>query len=127
MAGDIVWINGPFPCGLFNDLKIFLECGLKDHLDEGERVEADDGYSGADPDYAKARSSVWHPERNNDKRNTVRARHETVNKRLKQFGALSSIFRHDARKHQSVFEAVAVLTQLSIDGGEPLFEISEYE
>ena len=58
--GDIVWVNGPFPCGLFPDLKIFMECGMKDNLDNGERVEADDGYAGADPEFTKTRSGIFH-------------------------------------------------------------------
>jgi hypothetical protein len=51
---------------------------------------------------------------------------ETVNKRMKQFGALLQVFRHDPRKHAIVFESVAVLTQLSIENGNPLFEINGY-
>lgn len=33
--GNIVWVNGPFPAGAFTDVKIFLEEGLADSLDEG--------------------------------------------------------------------------------------------
>ena len=49
LYGDIIWINGPFPCSQWPDIKIFLKGGLKDNLDPGERVEADDGYISADP------------------------------------------------------------------------------
>ena len=55
-TGHIAWINGPFPCGLFNDMKIFSKCGLKDELDENERVEADDGYKSYDPIFTKTRT-----------------------------------------------------------------------
>ena len=54
----------------------------------------------------------------------VRSRHETVNKRMKQFGCLRQPFRHhDFAKHSSCFRAVAVLTQVAIEFGETLFEV----
>jgi hypothetical protein len=53
----------------------------------------------------------------------VRAHHETVNKRFKQWSCLLSRFRHDIGKHGDVFRCVAVLTQLAIENGEPLFEV----
>ena len=42
-TGDIVHINGPFPCGNFPDLKIF-RAKLKGMLEDGEMVEANRGY-----------------------------------------------------------------------------------
>ena len=92
LTGDILWFNGPFACGIWSDWKIFSEGGLKSSLEPNERVEADDGYQHGDPEFVKSKSGIFHE--NNGIRNTVRARHETVNKRLKQFGALSSVFRH---------------------------------
>ena len=44
-AGLLVWINGPFPAGSYNDIKIFNQC-LSHLLEPGERVEADEGYRG---------------------------------------------------------------------------------
>ena len=55
--------------------------------------------------------------------NTVRARHETVNKRLKQWGCLRKVFKHPPAKHCFVLRAVATITQLSFDMGEPLFQV----
>ena len=46
---------------------------------------------------------------------------------MKQFTALSGVFRHDISKHSTVFNAVALLTQISIEVGEPLFEVHEYD
>ena len=44
-TGWIVWINGPFPCGEWSDLKIALEAFV--YMFEGdERVVADKGYQG---------------------------------------------------------------------------------
>ena len=53
-----------------------------------------------------------------------RSRHETVNKRMKQFNVLKNCFRHDIEKHGYCFDAIAVITQLAIaKGGEPLFPV----
>ena len=38
--GDIVWWNGPFPCGAFPDIKIFKQ-SLKHMMNYGEKAEAD--------------------------------------------------------------------------------------
>jgi hypothetical protein len=43
-TGDIVWLNGPFPCAM-QDREIF-DWGLKTKLIPGEKVEADSGYTG---------------------------------------------------------------------------------
>jgi hypothetical protein len=53
----------------------------------------------------------------------VRSRHETLNGRLKNWGILSQTFRHDISLHGSVFHACAVITQLMINNGEPLFHV----
>ena len=73
LGGDICWINGPFPAGGYNDWKIFNEFGLKSNLEIGERVEADDGYFGGDPEFTKTRSSAFVSEGARDMRNRIRA------------------------------------------------------
>ena len=124
-TGLIVWLNGPFPCGSFPDLKIFRN-GLQGMLGQFERVEADAGYVGCDPEYAKTPQSRFGSEDRKELQNRVRARQETVNKRFKQFSILNQRFRHDLSLHVVVFDAVAVITQLSILSGESLFEITDY-
>ena len=124
-TGLIVWINGPFPCGSFPDLKIFRN-GLQGILGENERVEADAGYVGCDPEFAKTPKSCFVREDRKKLQNRVRARQETANKRFKQFNILKQRFRHDLDFHKIVFEAIAVLTQLSILSGESLFEVPDY-
>ena len=42
-TGDIVWLNGLFPCGEYNDIKIFKK-HLQKMLLPGEKVEADGIY-----------------------------------------------------------------------------------
>ena len=60
LTGSICWItNGPFPCGVANDWQIFKN-GLLLQLDEGERVEADDGYAPGNPEFIKTPSSIYH-------------------------------------------------------------------
>ena len=53
----------------------------------------------------------------------ARSRHETFNGRLKHWGVLEKVYRHDITVHGTVFYACAVITQLSVANGEPLFEV----
>lgn len=113
-TGDIAWVNGPFPAGSCIDLTIFRS-SLKGSLDRDERVIADKGYRD---------SSCYTPPGFDDPNRKLcadlRARHETVNKRFKQFRVLLSRFRHDKALHSYCFHAVANVTQLVMDT-EPLF------
>jgi hypothetical protein len=120
-TGAIVWINGPFP-GTWHDIEIFRSA-LLSHLDEHERVEADDGYVGESPRYVKCPNSFTNPMETRKMQQNVRSRQETVNARLKDWGCLGQHFRHDLVKHSNCFRSVAVITQLSIDAGEKLFEV----
>ena len=43
LSGEIVWINGPYECGIWNDILI-LRDSILTHLSENERIEADNGY-----------------------------------------------------------------------------------
>jgi len=54
--------------------------------------------------------------------NTARARHETVNGRLKNWKSMSTRFRHNKNKHHLVFRAVAVIEQIKIMNGRPPFQ-----
>ena len=54
----------------------------------------------------------------------VRSRHETVNARFKNFAILADVYQHDITQHGYIFHAVAVLTQLSIENGDALFEVT---
>ncbi len=53
----------------------------------------------------------------------VRARHETLNGRLKNWGILSQVFRHHIMMHGDVFWACVVVTQPTVEKDEPLFEV----
>ena len=83
VEGDICWLSGPFPCGKYPDINIF-RIGLKDCLEDGERVEADKGYLGECPEKVKAPSGLYmHDEEIMTMKKNVGGRHETVNSRLK--------------------------------------------
>ena len=114
-------MEGPYPAGVWPDLKIFLNT-LTSHLLPGERVEADNGYVGH-PDKIKCPNNDCNCAKNLEMQSAARLRHETLNGRLKNWGILERTYRHDIRMHGSVFYACAVITQLAIANGEPLFEV----
>ncbi len=118
LAGNLVWIQGPYPAGKYTDIVIFNKV-LRNFLEPGERVEADEGYRGH-PDKIKYPGNDANPAENWGMQGRVRARHETLNGRLK---ILSQVFRHNIMMHGDVFRACAVVTQLTVENGEPLFEV----
>jgi DDE superfamily endonuclease len=124
--GDCVWINGPYECGKWPDISIFRN-SLISHLSEGERVEADDGYIGECPRYTKVPGHMTSDPTTASMQADARKRHETINKRFKQFGILKQAFRSKRLyTHGKIFRAVAIITQLCIEKGEPLFSV-DYE
>ena len=119
-TGDLVWVNGPFPCGNYPDISIFRS-SLMSHLEEFERVEADDGYIGEHPQYIKCPKGVANPEETKFMQSRVRSRQETINNRFKNWGILRQRYRHDIQRHGVAARSVMILTQLSIDNGDKLF------
>ena len=92
-------------------------------LGPGERVEADDGYRGECPECVVAPARFAAGPARVAASNLVKKRHETVNKRFKQWGCLKQVFRHQPSYQSNAFRAVAVITQLIIESGEPLFAV----
>jgi hypothetical protein len=126
LTGWICWLFGPLPAGDWPDVEIFRLC-LKHMLEDKERVEADDGYVGENPSHVKVPCSHvhGHDEKMLLVRTKVRRRHETANYRIKEFKAVGSKdFRQDLEYHGICFRAATVLTQLSIENGRPLFDVS---
>lgn len=116
--GHIVWVNGPFPCGTYPDISIFKSKMLLS-ITSGEKVVADSGYSHDScitPTTVRASEKEMH--------SLIRARHETVNSRLKFFSSVNCTFRHNVSLHASVFHAVANLTALNITTSDPLFSLN---
>jgi hypothetical protein len=96
-------------------------------LPHGERVEADDGCFGDAPVFVRCPKSIGeHDPTRESMQALVRWRHETVNKRFKQWKILEDVFRGDISKHGYAFRVVAIITQLAIENGEPLFSV-DYE
>ena len=124
LRGDLVWINGPYPAGAWTDIKIFNKV-LRHFLEEGERVEADNGYVGA-TDKIKCPNNPCNPVANEGMQSRARYRHETINGRFKTWQILKNTYRHDLSRHGEVFRAIAIITQIGIENGEPLFQV-EYE
>ena len=125
-TGCIVWVNGPFEADMWSDISIF-HCALKSMLAAKEQVEADDGYIGKAPEFVKCPMMFDDQTATKRMQSIVRQCHETVNKSFKQFGVLKNRYRHDIRKHGDVFRAVAVLTEVALENGEPLFSVDYKE
>jgi hypothetical protein len=125
LSGDCVWVNGPYEAGLWNDIKIFRNALLTE-LDDGERVESDDGLRGVAPQYSKCPASIGSKPELEALQSLVRSRHETINKRFKQWSILKHIFRGDISQHGEYVSMISVITQLAIEHGEPLFQV-DYE
>jgi hypothetical protein len=117
-TGWICWVLGPFACGKWSDLRIF-KAKLKNMLAPMEKVEADGGYSGdiriSDPQDG---NNVYEMRM----KSAARARHETVNRRFKQFECMKN-FRHGKVLHGHLFDAVATITQIGFENGEPPYQV----
>ena len=115
---DIVWLNGPYPCGEFNDIKIFKD-KLQKKLLPNEKVEADGIYRGVDGVRSKGDFSSKSDLR---AKAIARSHHETINGRLKSWACLREVWRHPLEKHEIAFSAVVVITQISFNIGEGPFQ-----
>ena len=124
---DIVFLSGPYLPGVYNDLSIFRLSGIKDEMEQREKVEADDGYLGEDPGFCLCPGGRTARADQERLRGKVRMRHEHVNERMKNFGCLVNRFNHGIEKHSACFRAVAVITQLSMESGEPMIDMREYD
>ena len=107
-----------------NDM--ILDDALAGELEEGERVEADDGYKNHAPEHVRCPACIANPTEFKKMQLRVRGRHETGNRRFKQWEILRGEYCHDIEEHGSVFCAIVVLTQLAFESGEPLFQV-EYD
>jgi DDE superfamily endonuclease len=112
-TGHIVWKHGGYPCGQYSDLTIAREAYLLS-INHAEKTIADKGYR--DNRYFLLKNNL-----NKKIHGKIMARHETVNKRMKQFQILKQPFKNNIHKHPIVFHAVANLIELMIENGEPLF------
>lgn len=122
-SGDIVWIYGLHNGGK-HDYSVLKEKLMK-FLGAGEMLEADAGYGYHGDAYVSDRivcsQDDFGSEEERREKSELRARHESCNRRFKQWGILKQQFRNNKKKHAMVFYAIAVMTQISIDNGDVLF------
>jgi hypothetical protein len=92
-------------------------------LDPYKRVVADKGYVGKALQFVKCLNSKTL--RKDHKRMTwqVSAWHETINARFKYWGILHEKYRHNINDHGDVVSALSVIIQLTIEHGEPLYNV----
>ena len=121
-TGLIVWINGPFAAGKYNDITIFRSKMIYELLD-WEMVEADQGYVGQ-PNKIRVKYELGASENQFEAKARARARGETINGRFKNFCILTDRYRHKISMHSYVLCAVAVLTQISLTTVSPAFKVN---
>jgi hypothetical protein len=125
LEGNLIWIQGPYPAGKYNDITIFRD-SLLHHLEPCERVVADKGYVGEAPRFVKCPNSKALRKEHRRMTRAVSARHETINARFKFWGILKQVYRHDIHRHGDVVGALGVIVQLSVEHGERLYTV-EYD
>ena len=110
-SGAICWINGPFHAGRYNDLTIARRFGFVAALDAaGERCIADSIYK---DDHFHVPTGIKTAQ--SGASNRLRARQEWINSRLKTWGCLDHVWRHEERLHGYVVRALLHIMQLEID------------
>jgi hypothetical protein len=76
LAGNLVWIQGPYPAGKYKDIKKISKV-LRNFLKPGQRVEADVGYRGH-ADKVKCPANDAYPAEKRAMQGWVRARHKML-------------------------------------------------
>jgi hypothetical protein len=124
LAGNLAWIQGPYPAGKYTNINNF-NIVLRHFLEPGKRVKANKGYR-RHADKIKSPGNYVNLGEKRAMQGRVRTHHKMLNERLKNWGILSQIFCHHISMHSDVFWACAMLKQLTVKNGEPLFEV-EYK
>lgn len=120
-SNHIVWVNGPFPAGEYPDISIFRTL-LKSVLKRcREKAICDGGYKG-EPRRVQMKGDTNLTQETRAFNDLARARHETVNGRIKKYRSMTDRWRHGRDRHHFAFMAVVCLTQMELEY-EPLFAI----
>lgn len=116
----VVWFNGPFAPNDGGDRAIFMEKGLHDKIPNGKKVIADKIYTGI---LKIALHNSLDTKEVREFKARARARQESINARLKNFGCLKNRFRHGIARHKVFASAVMVVSCVAIENGSPLFDV----
>ncbi len=120
-TGHVVWVHGPARAGQNN---ITLACqAFVLFLNDDEMAVVDSGYRGEMQHIKTPDLMHFCSEEKYYDASVARARHETVNSRVKSKQVLVKRFHHSLVFHSDYFRAVAVITQLNIEAGESLFPV----
>ena len=136
---EIVWVNGPKPCGLSSDSTMFRG-GKKDDdegdldttalyhmLPKGKKAIGDSGYEGM-----PEKVTITRDGQSKDLKQFLgraKNRQESLHTRLKSFNCLYHRFRHGKSTqnkmelHKMCVEAVCVIVQYDMENGSPIFDL----
>lgn len=118
---QLMWIKGPKPAAT-KDLTMAREPnGILEKIPDGKKIIGDKAYRG-EPDKISA-PNLHDCLMASTYKGRARSRHETFNKRIKDFQIINQRFRNKLSKHQIAFEAVCVLVQYDIETDNPLFVV----
>ena len=109
---------GPYIAGSFPDRRI-ASIWLNRAMPRGEYYFADAGYKDKNVSCCVSRQQLNDVEKR--RFDGLMARHETINRRFKEWGILQQIYRHSEICHGTVFNAIAVITQLDMEDGRPVW------
>ena len=112
-TGYIVWINGPFAAGEWPDARIIKDSFIG-HMCQDELFIADSGYAGID--FCVTQGPWGHVV--NKQIANIRARHETINRKFKEYKAIGDRSRHSPQQHGLLIRTVANLVQLRLQTSE---------
>ena len=118
-----MWINGPFKCGMQQDLPNF-KSALKDKIAPNKKAVSDRNYVSTEPGmHILATPNPMDSKELRRFKSRIHLHHETFNGRIKFFNCLALPFRHGIDKHKIAFEAVCVIVQYQMDNGAELYVV----
>ena len=120
-TGHVVWVHGPTRAGQ-NNITLARQAFVS-FLNDDEMAVVDSGYRGEFHSIKTPNKVHFCSGLEFYNAAVAQARHETVNSRFKNNQVLVKHFRHSLAFHSACFRAVAVVSQLIIENGEPLIDV----
>jgi hypothetical protein len=127
----VVFIDGPFPAGQFNNIAAFRS-RLKDKLKKGKKVIFNGGFppnwqSTAELDMLVLLRQGYLSKDFVNFKSCACSQQEQFNSWLKCYDCLGVLFCHGVNKHKHAFEPVCVTLQYAMDLGDPIFDVILHE